>query len=185
MDRLDFFSNRKHQQPQSPSGLPDFSKARSQQQSILDLFSFVGRDRDMDAKDTADLLRICGCQFRADNPRGSVAATLNTLCKEGHLVRVSRGRFALPDTASMQMSALLAETWEAIKNNLVAAQQRMKFVAVTRFRDDILPQILGDDRSACQNLIDEMRDLELIEIYYQENPKNPAYPTAAVRLKIS
>lgn len=77
------------------------------------------------------------------------------------------------------------ENIASILRAIDAESKRLPFVGFQFFRAQRLPaaiQRLSANEEFTQEVMKDLIDIEVIEVYHCENPKNSAYPTAAIRL---
>ncbi len=80
---------------------------------------------------------------------------------------------------------LLDRHREDIEDQVESLQSSLPFVGLKYYRDQLLPQVVGEIRQGeLRSLMDLMVDTGLVDVYQVENPNNPEFPTAAIRLPL-
>ena len=84
------------------------------------------------------------------------------------------------------LGALLDRHREDIAEQIESLQSSLPFVGLKYYRDQLLPQVVGEIRQGeLRSLMDLMVDSGVVDVYQVENPNNPEFPTAAIRLPLS
>ncbi len=79
--------------------------------------------------------------------------------------------------------ALLDRHREDISEQIGSLESSLPFVGLKYYRDQLLPQVVGEIRQGeLRSLMDLMVDSGVVDVYQVENPNNPDFPTAAIRL---
>lgn len=171
--------------PPSPDA-PDFS-GLSRQVAVLGIIT--GALAPLHYKEIAEI---------AGAPPGSITSNLSQL-KGRELVETREpGVYGLTPRLSLTGEHEANEALRAVAAAIVDEQRwdildavyemdkRLPFVGFAHFRRNRLPTVAGVREWANDRLTETiMKDLiarELIEVYHTENPRNPEFPTAAIRL---
>ena len=81
---------------------------------------------------------------------------------------------------------LLERHQEDIADQIESLESSLPFVGLKYYRDQLLPQVVGEIRQGeLRSLMDLMVDSGLVDVYQVENPNNPEFPTAAIRLPLA
>ena len=81
---------------------------------------------------------------------------------------------------------LLERHQEDIADQIESLESSLPFVGLKYYRDQLLPQVVGEIRQGeLRSLMDLMVDSGIVDVYQVENPNNPEFPTAAIRLPLS
>ena len=84
------------------------------------------------------------------------------------------------------LGALLERHREDIAEQIDSLQSSLPFVGLKYYRDQLLPQVVGEIRQGeLRSLMDLMVDSGVVDVYQVENPNNPEFPTAAIRLPLT
>lgn len=171
--------------PPSPEA-PDLS-GLSRQVAVLGIIT--GAVEPLHYKDIADI---------AGAPPGSITSNLSQL-KQRELVETREpGVYELAPRLSLtgeheanealrEVAATIADEqrWD-ILDAVYEMDKRLPFVGFEHFRRNRLPTVAGVREWANDRLthavMKDMLSRELIEVYHTENPRNPEFPTAAIRL---
>lgn len=171
--------------PPSPEA-PDLS-GLSRQVAVLGIIT--GAVEPLHYKDIADI---------AGAPPGSITSNLSQL-KQRELVETREpGIYELASRLSLtgeheanealrELAAAIADEqrWDVL-DAVYEMDKRLPFVGFEHFRRNRLPTVAGVREWANDRLTHAiMKDLlarDLIEVYHTENPRNPEFPTAAIRL---
>ena len=133
----------------------------------------------------------------AGAPASSVSPNLSHL-KYRELVETTEpGRYRLAPMLAIEAEQEVNEALRAVAIAIVDDQQwdileavlemdeRLPFVGFEHFRRNRLANVTGarwaNDRLT-HALMKELLERELIEVYHTDNPRNPDFPTAAIRL---
>ncbi len=171
--------------PPSPDA-PDFS-GLSRQVAVLGIIT--GALEPLHYKEIADIVGA---------PPGSVTSNLSQL-KARELVETREpGVYELAPRLSLTGEHEANEALRAVAAAIVDEQRwdvldavyemdkRLPFVGFEHFRRNRLPTVAGVREWANDRLTHAiMKDIlarELVEVYHTENPRNPEFPTAAIRL---
>lgn len=171
--------------PPSPEA-PDLS-ALSRQTAVLGIIT--GAVEPLHYKDIADI---------AGAPPGSITSNLSQL-KQRELVETREpGVYELAPRLSLTGEHEANEALRAVAATIADEQRwdildavyemdkRLPFVGFEHFRRNRLPTVAGVREWANDRLTHAvMKDMlarDLIEVYHTENPRNPEFPTAAIRL---
>lgn len=171
--------------PPSPEA-PDFS-GLSRQVAVLGIIT--GAMQPLHYKEIADIVGA---------PPGSVTPNLSQL-KQRELVETREpGVYELAQRLSLTGEHEANEALREVATAIVDEQRwdvldavyemdkRLPFVGFEHFRRNRLPTVAGVREWANDRLTHAiMKDMlarDLIEVYHTENPRNPEFPTAAIRL---
>ena len=81
---------------------------------------------------------------------------------------------------------LLVRHQEDIADQIESLESSLPFVGLKYYRDQLLPQVVGEIRQGeLRSLMDLMVDSGIVDVYQVENPNNPEFPTAAIRLPLA
>ena len=81
---------------------------------------------------------------------------------------------------------LLVRHQEDIADQIESLESSLPFVGLKYYRDQLLPQVVGEIRQGeLRSLMDLMVDSGIVDVYQVENPNNPEFPTAAIRLPLT
>ena len=84
------------------------------------------------------------------------------------------------------LGELLDRHREDIADQIESLESSLPFVGLKYYRDQLLPQVVGEIRQGeLRSLMDLMVDSGLVDVYQVENPNNPEFPTAAIRLPLT
>lgn len=133
----------------------------------------------------------------AGAPASSVSPNLSHLKYRELVDTTEPGRYRLAPLLGIEAEQEANEALRAVAVAMVDDQQweileavlemdeRLPFVGFEHFRRNRLASVTGarwaNDRLT-HALMKELLERELIEVYHTDNPRNPAFPTAAIRL---
>ncbi len=81
---------------------------------------------------------------------------------------------------------LLDRYREDITDQIESLEASLPFVGLKYYRDQLLPQVVGEVRQGeLRSLMDLLVDSGVVDVYQVENPNNPEFPTAAIRLPLT
>ena len=81
---------------------------------------------------------------------------------------------------------LLERYRDDITDQIESLEASLPFVGLKYYRDQLLPQVVGEARQGeLRSLMDLLVDSGVVDVYQVENPNNPAFPTAAIRLPLT
>ena len=81
---------------------------------------------------------------------------------------------------------LLARYRDDITDQIESLEESLPFVGLKYYRDQLLPQVVGEARQGeLRSLMDLLVDSGVVDVYQVENPNNPEFPTAAIRLPLT
>ena len=80
---------------------------------------------------------------------------------------------------------LLERFRDDIIDQIESLEASLPFVGLKYYRDQLLPQVVGEIRQGeLRSLMDLLVDSGAVDVYQVENPNNPDFPTAAIRLPL-
>ena len=80
---------------------------------------------------------------------------------------------------------LLERFRDDIIDQIESLEASLPFVGLKYYRDQLLPQVVGEVRQGeLRSLMDLLVDSGAVDVYQVENPNNPDFPTAAIRLPL-
>ena len=86
----------------------------------------------------------------------------------------------------LDLQGLLDRHREDVRDQIESLESSLPFVGLKYYRDQLLPQVVGEIRQGeLRSLMDLMVDSGLVDVYQVENPNNPEFPTAAIRLPLT
>ncbi len=86
----------------------------------------------------------------------------------------------------LDLQELLNRHREDVRDQIESLESSLPFVGLKYYRDQLLPQVVGEIRQGeLRSLMDLMVDSGVVDVYQVENPNNPEFPTAAIRLPLS
>ena len=81
---------------------------------------------------------------------------------------------------------LLERFRDDIIDQIESLEASLPFVGLKYYRDQLLPQVVGEIRQGeLRSLMDLLVDSGAVDVYQVENPNNPEFPTAAIRLPLT
>ena len=81
---------------------------------------------------------------------------------------------------------LLERFRDDIIDQIESLEASLPFVGLKYYRDQLLPQVVGEVRQGeLRSLMDLLVDSGAVDVYQVENPNNPDFPTAAIRLPLT
>ena len=81
---------------------------------------------------------------------------------------------------------LLERFRDDITDQIESLEASLPFVGLKYYRDQLLPQVVGEIRQGeLRSLMDLLVDSGAVDVYQVENPNNPEFPTAAIRLPLT
>ena len=81
---------------------------------------------------------------------------------------------------------LLERFRDDIIDQIESLEASLPFVGLKYYRDQLLPQVVGEVRQGeLRSLMDLLVDSGAVDVYQVENPNNPEFPTAAIRLPLT
>ena len=81
---------------------------------------------------------------------------------------------------------LLERYRDDITDQIESLEASLPFVGLKYYRDQLLPQVVGEIRQGeLRSLMDLLVDSGAVDVYQVENPNNPEFPTAAIRLPLT
>ena len=81
---------------------------------------------------------------------------------------------------------LLERYRDDITDQIESLEASLPFVGLKYYRDQLLPQVVGEVRQGeLRSLMDLLVDSGVVDVYQVENPNNPEFPTAAIRLPLT
>ena len=133
----------------------------------------------------------------AGAPASSVSPNLSHLKYRELVEAIAPGEYRLAPLLSIESEQEVNETLRAVATTIVDDQQwdilesvfemdeRLPFVGFEHFRRNRLANVTGarwaNDRLT-HAIMKELLERDLIEVYHTDNPRNPDFPTAAIRL---
>ncbi len=163
--------------------MPDLA-GLPQADAVLAVLKMFGRALHVD--EIAAIVKALGYPFRTPNYRRSANTTLAQLTTEGKVERVSRGVYQAAATAPAepQFRDEEAHLHQRALDRLESVDRKLPFVALTYYRDRILPEgiVNGEDELARRDLVENLLRFGLIETYKVDNPNNPDRQVTAIRL---
>ena len=169
-----------------PPDAPDFS-GLSRQVAVLGIIT--GALAPLHYKEIADI---------AGAPAGSITSNLSQLKGRDLVETREPGVYGPPPRLSLAGEHEANEALRAVAAAIVDEQhwdileavyemdKRLPFVGFEHFRRNRLPAVAGVREWANDRLTHAiMKDIlarDLVEVYHTENPRNPEFPTAAIRL---
>lgn len=133
----------------------------------------------------------------AGAPANSVTPNLSNLKYRDLVETTDPGRYRLAPVLDLEDEHAVNEALRAVATAIVDDQQwdildavagmdeRLPFVGFEHFRRNRLAGVTGtrwgNDRLT-HAMMKELLERELIEVYHTDNPRNPDFPTAAIRL---